>query len=91
MAASVSKTIEIRSGNVREAVFQVTMTGVTSYDFTTADHGFSNILSISVNNETTEADGLAQINTLSTGAQLGGIYLSDFTSDDVVTIRVLGN
>jgi len=91
MAASVSKKQEIDFGNVRGAIFEITMTGVTEYDFTENDHGFRNILHVDFNNETSEADGLVQKNTLAAGATIGGIYLSGFTAADVVSIFVIGN
>ena len=92
MAATVVKKQELSFGNVRGAVFEVTLTGVTEFDFATADHGFSNFLIALDNNETTEQDGLLEKNyTVANAASIGNIALTGYTSGDVVTLLVIGN
>jgi hypothetical protein len=92
MAATVVKNKELSFGDVRGAVFTITMTGVTDFDFAIADHGFSNILIALDNNETSEQDGLLEKNyTVANAASIGNIALTGYTSGDVVSVFVIGN
>lgn len=92
MAATTTKTQELSFGNVRGAVFRTVLTGVTEVDLAKADHGFSNILFASFNNQTTEGDGKLEINyTVADAASIGNIALTGFTSGDTVDIFVLGH
>ena len=92
MAASVSRKVLEKLGGSTVAVFDITLTDVTEYDFSTAAHGFRNIIAAHFNNETTEGDGLLEKNKLvDNTASIGNIALSGFTSGDVVTVTVIGN
>ena len=94
MAARVSRISEGDAplGSHKLGIFQVTLTGVTEFDFATADHGFSNIVAAFFNNETTEGDGLLERNyTVADAASIGNIALTGFTSGDVVTVTIIGN
>ena len=92
MAASASRKVLEKLGGSTLAVYDITLTDVTEFDFATANHGFRNIISAHFNNETTEGDGLLQKNvTVAAAASLGNIALSGFTSGDVVTVTIIGN
>ena len=94
MAASVERIGggDAPLGEHKVGFFKVTLTSVTEYDFAPADHGFSNIIYASFNNETSEGDGLLERNyTVANAESIGNIALTGFTSNDVVSVMIVGN
>lgn len=91
MAQAVVRKSTYPIGPLRAVIMEVTHTGVTTSTITTADHGLGNIVAAFANNETTETQGLVQINKNSGGAALGSVYTTSVTSGDVVTYLLLGN
>ena len=77
-------------GEVRLATFTVTMDG-TEATFTQSNHGFSDIKSVMFNNESSEGDGLVQRNYDGAAEAFGTIYMSGFTTADVVTLTIIGS
>jgi hypothetical protein len=91
MAQSVVKKATFPIGPLRAVIVEVTHTGVTSSTITTDDHGLSNIVFVSGNNETSDTDILIQKNKESGGTVLGSVYTTLVTSNDVVTYLLIGN
>lgn len=91
MAFTASKVTQYPLSQHRTVVMQVTHTGVTTSTLTKDHHGLSNIISCTFNNETTEGDGLVQINVDVSGAALGSVYTTGVTAGDVVTYVIVGN
>jgi hypothetical protein len=91
MAQVVSGKKDFVLGPYRGVIITVTHSAVTTSTITKDDHGLSNIVFGSGNNETTEASGLIQINKNSGGAALGSVYTTSVQSGDVVTYLLIGN
>jgi hypothetical protein len=91
MAQAVSGLKSFPIGPLRAVILTVTHTAVTTSTITKADHGLTNITACFMNNETTENDGLVQINKNSGGAALGSVYTTSVTSGDVCTYLIYGN
>jgi hypothetical protein len=92
MAASITSTQspKIPLGGVYLQVLNVSFAAVTSGTFTTADHGFTNVVGAWFVNNTSDDHGITKINSDGSSTVRGSVNVSSVTSGDVGQLFILG-
>ena len=92
MAASITSklTTKYPVGDHYEQVFAVSFASVTSGTFTTADHGFRQILNATYIPDTSDDHGITKINSDGSSTVLGSVTISSVTSNDTGRMVIKG-